>query len=82
MVSQLSTKLILLKSENQSLKRALMNAKKSKSRKQPLLLGLPSEQDGGALFISPTKVQQARDIISQKNDEAAQKQAHRDDKKL
>ncbi|EED12682.1 pogo transposable element, putative [Talaromyces stipitatus ATCC 10500] len=81
-VSHLSTQLILLQNENQGLKRALINAKKPKNKKQPLLLGLPSEQDGGALFMSPTKVQQARDIISQKNDEAAQKQAHKDDKKL
>ena len=64
------------------MKRALINAKKPKSKKQPLLLGLPSEQDGGALFMSPTKVQQARDIISQKKDEAAQEQARKDDKKL
>ncbi|EED23179.1 conserved hypothetical protein [Talaromyces stipitatus ATCC 10500] len=81
-VSHLSTQLILLQNENQGLKRALINSKKPKKKKQPLLLGLPSEQDGGALFMSPTKVQQARDIISQKNDEAAQKQAHKDDKKL
>jgi len=81
-VSQLSTKLILLENENQGLKRALINAKKPKGKKQPLLLGLPSEQDGGALFMSPSKVQQARDIISQKNEQAAQEQARKDDKKL
>ncbi|EED11769.1 conserved hypothetical protein [Talaromyces stipitatus ATCC 10500] len=46
------------------------------------LSSLPSEQDGGALFMIPTKVQQARGIISQKNDEAVQEQARKDDKKL
>lgn len=81
-VLHLSTENILLKDENEGLKRALINAKKHKNKKKPLLLGLPSEQDGGALFMSPTKVQQARDIISQKNDEAAQQQARKDDKKL
>ena len=82
MVSQLSTKLILLENKYQGLKRALINSKKPKGKKQPLLLGLPSEQDGGALFMSPSKVQQARDIISQKNEQAAQEQARKDDKKL
>jgi hypothetical protein len=32
--------------------------------------------------MSPSKVQQARDIISQKNEQAAQEQARKDDKKL
>jgi hypothetical protein len=56
--------------------------KKHKNKKKPLLLGLSSENDGGALFMSLSKVQQARDIISQKNNKAAQEQARKDDKKL
>jgi hypothetical protein len=81
-VSYLYTEVILLKDENIDLKNALKNTRRRRNKKKPLLLGLPSEQDGGALFLSPSKVQQARDIISQKNKEAAQEQARKDDKKL
>jgi hypothetical protein len=76
-VSHLSTENILLKDMIVGLGRSLINAKKCPNKKKPLLLGLPSENDGGALFTSPSKVQQARDIISQKNEQAAQEQARR-----
>ena len=56
--------------------------KKRPNKKKRLLLDLPSENDGGALFMSPSKVQQARDIISQKEEQAAQEKARKDDKKL
>jgi hypothetical protein len=81
-VSHLSTEIILLKDTIIGLERALIHAKKRPDKKKRLLLGLPSENDGGALFLSPSKVQQAQDIISQKNEEAAQEQARKDDKKL
>ncbi|KAI7968994.1 hypothetical protein EIK77_008185 [Talaromyces pinophilus] len=81
-VLHLSTQLILLQNKNQGLKRALINVKKPKNKKQPLLLGLPSENDGRALFMSLLKIQQAQDLISQKNKQAAQEQARKDNKKL
>jgi hypothetical protein len=73
-ISCLNTRLQALKRSNY--------AKKRPNKKRSLLLGLPSENEDGALFISPSKVQQARDLISQKNEEAAQEQARKDDKKL
>lgn len=70
-VSHLTTENILLKDKIARLERALLNAMKCSNKKKPLLLGLPSENDGGVLFMSPSKVQQARDIISQKEEQAA-----------
>ncbi|KAI7973275.1 hypothetical protein EIK77_004552 [Talaromyces pinophilus] len=78
----LSTKNTILKNENQGLRRALTHNNKRQTKKKPLLLELSSENNGGALFMSPSKVQQARDLISQKNEQAAQEQARKDDKKL
>ena len=43
---------------------------------------MPSENDGGAIFWSPQKIQSARDLLYQKDEEAAQEQARKDDKKL
>jgi hypothetical protein len=74
-VSHFSTYTILLQDKIGGLERALINARKRPNN--PLLLGLSSEQDGGALFMSPSKVQQARDGISQKDE-----QARKDDEKL
>jgi hypothetical protein len=56
MVSHLSIENILLKNKITGLERSLINTKKRLNKKKPLLLGLPSENDGGALFISPLKV--------------------------
>jgi hypothetical protein len=39
-------------------------------------------RNSGALFISPSKVQQARNIISQKNNKAAQEQVYKNNKEL
>jgi hypothetical protein len=81
-VDYLAAENMLLKDKVIGLETALINARKRPNKKKPLLLGLSSEKDGGALFLSPSKVQQARDVISQKNEEAAQEKARKDDKKL
>ncbi|KAI7972834.1 hypothetical protein EIK77_000322 [Talaromyces pinophilus] len=81
-VNHLSTEVILLQDKITSLEKALINANKRPNKQKPLLLGIPSENDGGALFMSPSKVQQARDIIAKKDEEATQEQARKDDKKL
>jgi hypothetical protein len=81
-LQSLSTQNILLTNELRGIKNALMHAKKRQTKKKPLLLDLPAEENDGALFMSPSKVQQARDLVLQKDEAAAQEKAHKDDKKL
>jgi hypothetical protein len=78
----LTTENILLKLRCEGLERALMNEQKRRNRKKPLLLDLPNAGEGGAIFFSPKKVQQARDLQLQKDNEILQEQARKDDKKL
>jgi hypothetical protein len=78
----LSTEAILYKSRYKGLERTLINIQKRTNKKKPLLLEIASENDGGAIFWSPKKIQSARDLQHQKDKEAALEQAHKDDKKL
>jgi hypothetical protein len=78
----LSTQVILLQNRCEGLERTLINIQKRNIKKKPLLLDMPSENDGGAIFWSPQKIQNARDLLHQKYEEAAQEQARKDDKKL
>ncbi|EEA22190.1 pogo transposable element, putative [Talaromyces marneffei ATCC 18224] len=81
-VLHLSTENILLKNEIAGLQRALIHSKKRSTKGRALLFDIPTENEGGALFMSPSKVQQARDNILKKDEQAAQEQARKDDKKL
>jgi hypothetical protein len=56
-VSYLSIENILLKDKIIGLERAFIDIRKCPNKKKSLLLGLSSENDDGALFISPSKVQ-------------------------
>ncbi|KAF2276933.1 uncharacterized protein EI97DRAFT_500601 [Westerdykella ornata] len=56
-IHSLSTQNILLKLEVQGLKKVLVNEKKWQQRGKVLQLELPPNQDGGAIFWSPNKVQ-------------------------
>ena len=58
---------MLLKQQNDGLKQSLINEKKCRKRGKPLLLDIPAENDGGAIFYSPTKVQHTRDQQAQKD---------------
>jgi hypothetical protein len=78
----LSTDNILLKLRCEGLERALINEQKRHYKKKPLLLDLPAENEGGAIFYSPQKVQQARDLQTQKQQEISEAQAQKVDKKL
>jgi hypothetical protein len=49
----------LLTNELHDIKNALIYAKKRQTKKKPLLLDLPAKENGGALFMSLLKVQQA-----------------------
>jgi hypothetical protein len=48
-----STHLILLEERCKGLERILINVQKRTNKKKPLLLDMPSENDGGAIFWSP-----------------------------
>lgn len=72
----LSTENMLLKMRNDGLKKRLVNEKKRRKRGKPLMLDFPTQNEGGAIFYSPNKVQQARDRQDQKaaNAEAERRQ--------
>lgn len=78
----LATEVTLLRMRCEGLEKALINEQKRHNRKKPLLLTLPDENDGGAIFFSPQKVQQARDLQFQKDQEILDAQAQKEDKKL
>ncbi|CEL05785.1 hypothetical protein ASPCAL06900 [Aspergillus calidoustus] len=67
----LSTENIILKLRCQGLESALQNEKKKRQRGKPLQFELAAPENGGVVFYSPQKVQQARDLQTQK-DEAIQ----------
>ena len=58
---------MLLKQQNNGLKQSLINEKKRRKRGKPLLLDHPTQEHGGAMFFSPTKVQHTRDQQAQKD---------------
>ncbi|KAF2792069.1 hypothetical protein K505DRAFT_199252, partial [Melanomma pulvis-pyrius CBS 109.77] len=59
----------LLQHENEQLQEALINKRKRRQRGKFLLLQATEEYHGGAVFWSPTKVQDARDRQAQKKDD-------------
>ena len=63
----LSVENMLLKQQNDGLKQSLVNEKKRRKRSKPLLLDFPTQENGGAIFYSPTKVQHTRDQQAQKD---------------
>ena len=67
----LSTENILLQAKCKGLENALLNEKKRRKHGKPLLIDFQSSQDGGAIFYSPSKIQQARELQTEK-EEAAQ----------
>ncbi|KAF2279446.1 uncharacterized protein EI97DRAFT_362832, partial [Westerdykella ornata] len=57
----------ILQHENERLQEALLNEKKRRQRGKALLLKAPEDWHGGAVFWSPTKVQDARERQAQKD---------------
>lgn len=74
----LSMENMLLKMQNAGLKKSLINEKKKRKRGKPLILDVDTRKEGGAIFFSPNKVQQARDRQAVKD---AQAEANRIQKK-
>ena len=52
----LSIENMLLKQQNNGLKQSLVNERKRRKRGKSLLLDVPTENNGGVIFFSPTKV--------------------------
>jgi hypothetical protein len=81
-IHTIATQKQLLQHENEKLREALINEKKRRTRGKPLLLEAPQEYNGGAVFWSPTKVQEARDRQARKDadDKALQLQKSEEQK--
>lgn len=77
----LSMENLLLQMQNKNLKKSLVNEKGRRRRGKPLMLDFPTENEGGAIFYSPNKVQQARDRQQTKDISAeAQRQQRAEEK--
>jgi hypothetical protein len=80
----LSAKSQLQDIEIEGLKERLALQERSSKRRQPLFAELRAQTDNKAIFFSPAKIQLARDLLAQreqeKRDEAQRKQAERDRK--
>ena len=75
-VLTLTTKVSLLKSQNDGYRRALTNEKKKRKRNKGLFEEIRAQDGHGATFFSPTKIQTAKDFLATK--EEAKEQAQRD----
>jgi hypothetical protein len=62
--------------------RALQNEQKKRQRQKPLFHQLAAQSEGRAIFYSPQKVQQARDLVQEKEDAKKQDEALKADKRL
>jgi hypothetical protein len=78
----LSTQNILLKLQCAGLERALQNEQKKRQRGKPLQLELRAPEDGNAIFYSPKKIQQARDLQAEKEEAARLAKAVKEEDKL
>jgi pyruvate/2-oxoglutarate dehydrogenase complex dihydrolipoamide acyltransferase (E2) component len=78
----LSTENIMLKSRCKGLEEALANEKKRRQRGKPLALQLQAPESGNAVFYSPKKIQQARDLQKQKDEGLQQAKAAKEEAKL
>lgn len=78
----LSTENILLKLRCQGLESALQNEKKKRQRGKALQFDIPPPENGGAVFYSPRKVQQARDLQKQKDEAIQLAKASKEEEKV
>ncbi|CBF80652.1 hypothetical protein AN8487.2 [Aspergillus nidulans FGSC A4] len=80
--SRPSTKNILLKLQCKGLQIALQNKKKKRQRGKPLQFQLKASDNGGAVFYSPQKIQQAQDLQLGKERAAEQLKASKEEQKV
>ena len=81
-VKNLSATNILLEEQIKGYQRALQNERKKRQRQKPLFQQLPTQNKGGAIFYSPKKIQQAREIQKPQEDTQLQEAAPKTDQKL
>ena len=81
-IKHLSTSNILLESRILGYQRALQNEQKKSRRQKPLFHQLAAQSEGRVIFYSPQKVQQARDLVQEKEDAKKQDEALKADKRL
>ncbi|KAI9037196.1 uncharacterized protein KD926_000769 [Aspergillus affinis] len=78
----LSTENVLLKLRCQGLEEALLQEKKKRQRGKPLLSELRAPEDGYAVFYSPKKIQQARDLQAERDEAIQLAKASKEEEKL
>jgi hypothetical protein len=81
-IKSLAATNILLESRIQGYQRALKNDQKKRQRQKPLFHQLATQNDGGAIFYSPNKVQQARDLQKEQEEAKERETALKANKKL
>ena len=77
----LSVENMLLKMQNDGLKKSLINEKKKRKRGKLLLLNFDTRKEEGAVFFSPNKIQQARDRQTVKDKQAEANRMQKEEKK-
>lgn len=58
----LCTKLAIIKAENNGLRLEVTTEKRRRKRGKPLIAKSRNESNGNAMFFSPKKIQEARDL--------------------
>lgn len=81
-IHHLSTENILLKLRCQGLEKAISTEQKKRQRGKPITFELQAPQDGGAVFYSPKKIQQFRDLQAAKEVEIQAIKASKEQDKL
>jgi hypothetical protein len=81
-IQSLSTENVLLKLQVQGLENALKIEQKRRQRAKPLQFELRAPEDGMAIFYSPNKVQQARDLQKAKEEAARVAREQKEEDKL
>ena len=77
-IHHLSTENMLLRMQNNGLKKHLVNEKKRRKRGKPLTLDFDAIADGGGRFYSPETVKHARDREEEKTSDIAAKRFQRE----
>ena len=67
-ILHIQTENAILKAENYSYRQALFNKKKKRRRGKQLFEELRANDGGGAQFFSPTKIQEARDLQTRREE--------------
>ncbi|RDI78214.1 hypothetical protein Vi05172_g11830 [Venturia inaequalis] len=82
----LRTELAITRAENRGLRLAVTTEKRRRKRGKGLMAQLRDEDDGNAMFFSPAKIQQARDLHTardlEKDEETKAKEAAKEAKRL